>query len=171
MRAVLAAKGTASRITKYRRLPIHFFIAVKLIGRPSWGSDGESRHRHTWSQLEFSCRLPSRLTTYTWPRQSAMLQSGSYRADPYPVARANPKAKTDTCPTHSSDTFPSPVPLGTEICFGLRLPSVAARVAQGRIRLRQRDAKTIEELPPSGPDFPRSREVLVLYRKREKARC
>jgi hypothetical protein len=35
MRAVLAAKGTASRITKYRRLPIHFFIAVKLIGTPS----------------------------------------------------------------------------------------------------------------------------------------
>src|SRR6267143_2288680 len=147
MRAVLAAKGTASRITKYRRLPIHFLTAVKLIGRPSWDSDGESRHWHTWSQLEFSCRLPSRLTAYTWPRQSAMLQSGSYRADPYPVARANPKAKTDTCPTHSSDTFLLQSRSAPKSVLVYGSPAVAARVAQGRISLRQRDANTIEELP------------------------
>src|SRR5215471_2039170 len=52
MRAVLAAKGTASRITKYRRLPMHFFIAVKFIGRPSRSDCGESRRSNRWSQLE-----------------------------------------------------------------------------------------------------------------------
>src|SRR5947209_7780952 len=76
MRAVLAATGTASRITKYRRLPIHFFISVKLIGIPSWSDHGESRRRHTWSQPEFPFCLPGRLTTHTRPRPSAMLHSG-----------------------------------------------------------------------------------------------
>jgi hypothetical protein len=32
-----------------------------------------------------------------------------------------PKPKTDASPTHSSNTFPAPVSLSTEICFGLRL--------------------------------------------------
>jgi hypothetical protein len=31
------------------------------------------------------------------------------------------KPKTDASLTHSSNTFPSPVSLSTEICFGLRL--------------------------------------------------
>jgi hypothetical protein len=31
------------------------------------------------------------------------------------------KPKTDVSPTHSSNTFPSPVSLSTEISFGLRL--------------------------------------------------
>jgi hypothetical protein len=42
------------------------------------------------------------------------------------AAASNPckiaKPKTDASPTHSSNTFPSPVSLSTEICFGLRLP-------------------------------------------------
>jgi hypothetical protein len=31
------------------------------------------------------------------------------------------KPKTDASPTHSSNTFPSPISLSTEICFGLWL--------------------------------------------------
>jgi hypothetical protein len=37
------------------------------------------------------------------------------------------KPKTDASPTHSSNTFPSPVSLSTEICFGLRLAYLLVR--------------------------------------------
>jgi hypothetical protein len=36
--------------------------------------------------------------------------------------------QTDVSPTHSSNTFPSPVSIGTEICFGLRLANPALGV-------------------------------------------
>src|ERR1035437_7145241 len=37
------------------------------------------------------------------------------------------KPKTDASPTHSSNTFPSPVSLSNEICFGLRLAYLLVR--------------------------------------------
>src|ERR1700704_3698327 len=74
------------------------------------------------------------------PRQFAILQSGSYRADPYPVARANPKAKNGHLSNPFLRHFPSPVPLRTEICFGLRLPCrcSASRARENQIATERR---------------------------------
>jgi hypothetical protein len=45
-----------------------------------------------------------------------------------------PKPKTDASQTHSSDIFPSPVSLGTEICFGLRLAYPAGAMHEIKVR-------------------------------------
>ena len=65
--------------------------------------------------------LTSQATDNVHPTLSACNAPARFlAAEPYRRLRKNAKSKTVAFPTHFSDTFPSPVSIGTEICFGLR---------------------------------------------------
>src|SRR6266852_1538017 len=68
----------------------------------------------------FHFDLPDRQSTPTAVRMQWSSQVFECRAFPTAAAKIS-RPKTDASPTHSSNAFPSPVSLSTEICFGLRL--------------------------------------------------
>jgi hypothetical protein len=78
------------------------------------------------------------------------------------------KPKTDASPTHSSNTFPSPVSLSTEICFGLRLAYPAGDGSAAILRSMPPNSRRVDgRLPPgwflSSP-LPGSASTLRLHR-------
>src|SRR6267378_4515716 len=167
MRAVLAAKGTASRITKYRRLPIHFFIALKLIGRPPgvvMASLGTGIHGVNWnSRVDFPAGCQRT------PGPVNLQCSSQVLREPILIQRPEqiPKPKRTLVQPIPQTLFllqSRSAPKSVSVYGSLPLQRESRKGESDCDRETQRPSKSCR---PSGPDYPRSREVLVLYRKRE----